>query len=295
MSAEPLSAEIKGRVSAEVTRIRHDKGIAPKLVALLIGDDPISRTYVNLKRADCAQVGIISEIIDLSVLPRAEILSKVEDTVKMLNEDPSVNAIIPQMPFDGKVPEELVFSLLSPDKDVDGLTPFRLGKLMRKEYSLIDSLLPCTPKGIVTLLLHYGVKIDGANVAIIGRSVLVSEPLRKLLQDLNATATCYHTHSREFKERIMDADIAVVATGRPPEMYPSGGFRLFGEMVKEGSVIVSVGSRKDSTTGKTLFDVDTASMKGRAAFLTPNIGGVGAMTRATLVENTLIATILQLG
>ena len=194
MSAEPLSAEIKGRVSAEVTRIRHDKGIAPKLVALLIGDDPISRTYVNLKRADCAQVGIISEVVDLSVLPSAEIRSKVDDTIKRLNEDPSVKAIIPQMPFDGKVPEELVFSLLSPDKDVDGLTPFRLGKLMRKEYSLENSLLPCTPKGIVTLLLHYGVKIEGANVAIIGRSVLVSEPLRKLLQDLNATATCYHTH-----------------------------------------------------------------------------------------------------
>ena len=92
----------------------------------------------------------------------------------------------------------------------------------------------------------------------------------------------------------MDADITVAATGRPPEMYPSGGFRLFGEMVKEGSVIISVGSRKDPTTGRTLFDVDTASMKGRVAFLTPNVGGVGAMTRAMLLENTLIATTLQL-
>ncbi len=293
MSAEPISAEIKRHVAEKVSRLREEKGLTPKLVALLIGLDPISRTYVQLKRADCAQVGIVSEVIDLSSVHPPEAGSQAVATIQRLNKDPAVNAIIPQMPFDGRVAEELVFSALSPDKDVDGLTPLRLGKLMRKEYSFETSLLPCTPKGIVALLQYYGVKIEGAEVAIIGRSTLVGEPLRKMLQDLNATATNYHTFSKKLKEGLLGADIIVAAAGRPPELYGSSGFRLTGEMVKEGSAVVSVGSRKDEKNGKTLFDVDLASLKGRCAFLTPNIGGVGAMTRAMLVQNTLVATNLQ--
>jgi methylenetetrahydrofolate dehydrogenase (NADP+)/methenyltetrahydrofolate cyclohydrolase len=295
LKANPLAEKIKADVSSRVLRIKKEKQITPRLIALLIGRDPVSRVYVRLKQSDCAEVGIDSKVIDLSGIATDEIVESVLKTIERLNSDPSVHGIIPQMPFDGQVSEEQVFEALNPEKDVDGLTPYRLGKLMRKEYSLESSLLPCTPKGIVSLLLYYGVEVEGADALIIGRSSLVSEPLRKMLQDLNATATCVHTRTKGIHEKIRNADIVVAASGRPPEIYGSSGIRVVGDMVKEGSTVVSVGVRQDPQTGKMLFDVDTNSLMGRCSFLTPNIGGVGPMTRLTLLQNTIIAAELQLG
>ena len=293
MRAEPLVSSMKNKISQDVVRLKEERKISPKLVALLIGNDPVSRTYVDLKTKDCEDVGILSEVADLSSLPKEDAAGKVLERISKLNEDPSVNAVIPQMPFDQKVSEEQVFSALSPMKDVDGLTAFRLGKLIRKEYLLEDSILPCTPKGIMLLLKYYKVELSGADVAIIGRSTLVSEPLRKLMQDADGTATCYHTHSKNLSSKIKEADIVVAASGRPPELYGSSGFRLTGEMVKLGCVVVGVGVRRDTQANKMLFDVDTKSMNGICSFLTPNTGGVGAMTRAVLVQNTVIAAKLQ--
>ncbi|MGI0091433.1 MAG: bifunctional 5,10-methylenetetrahydrofolate dehydrogenase/5,10-methenyltetrahydrofolate cyclohydrolase [Nitrososphaerales archaeon] len=295
MSAKRLAAEMKTKIALDVNKIKRETGITPKLVALLIGVDPISRTYVDLKRTDCAEVGISSEVVDLSQLDKGESSGKIIETIRQLNDDRSVNAVIPQMPFSGKVSEELLFSTLSPDKDVDGLTPYRLGKLLRSEYEIESGLLPCTPKGTILLSRHYGVPIEGRDVAIIGRSTLVGEPLRKLFQDMNATATCYHTKTRNVSEKLRHADIVVAAIGRPPELYGKDGFKLGNENVKEGSAVISIGVRKDETSGKMLFDVDTNSLKGRCAFLTPNTGGIGVMTRACLLQNTVNATRIQVG
>ncbi|MHB1908894.1 MAG: bifunctional 5,10-methylenetetrahydrofolate dehydrogenase/5,10-methenyltetrahydrofolate cyclohydrolase [Nitrososphaerales archaeon] len=293
MLAEPLATSMKKVLSEQVLELK-ERGLAPKLVALLIGHDPVSRTYVQLKAKDCEDVGVISNVVDLSQVPKNESRAIILDKVSELNQDPFVSAIIPQMPFDGMVKESDLFSLLSPKKDADGLTPFNLGRLLRREYSVHDSLLPCTPKGIVYLLLHYGVDLKGTDVAIIGRSVLVGESLRKLLQDQEATVTCFHSNSKNMLEKVKQSDIVVVASGRPPELYGSQGFRLSGNMVKEGSVVVGVGVRRDPSANKMLFDVDTKSLKGICSFLTPNTGGVGAMTRVSLVENTIIAARMQL-
>jgi methylenetetrahydrofolate dehydrogenase (NADP+) / methenyltetrahydrofolate cyclohydrolase len=293
MNAEPVVTAKKKEIAARVSAILRESSHAPKLVAMLIGNDPVSRIYVGLKTKDCQDVGIESETLDLSMLPSDSMEAEVLAALERVNEDRSVSAVIPQMPFDGKIREEKVFSILSSKKDVDGLTPFNLGKLMRGEYSLSSSLLPCTPKGIMMLLDHYGVKLDGAEVAIIGRGILVGEPLKKLMQDRNATATCYHTRSKNMSRRIMEADIVVSASGRPPEIFGDKGFRLTGEMVREGSTVVGVGVAKDPTTGKSLFDVDTKSMKGKCSFVAPNTGGVGAMTRLALIENTVIAFLSQ--
>jgi len=287
MSAAPLAASVKQQVSQDAAAIQNEHGIAPKLVALLIGKDPVSRTYVDLKRKDCSEVGILSEVIDVSsdeISP-----GKILETIKQLNEDRTVHAIIPQMPFSGKISEESVFSTLRPDKDVDGLTPFRLGKLIRTEYQLEKSLLPCTPKGITLLCKYYGVPLGGAEVVIVGRGILVGEPLRKLLQDLNATVTCCHTKTRNVRQKIQEADVIVAASGRPPEIYGDRGFRVTGEMVKEGCTVISVGTSRDPASGKMLFDVDSTTLKGKCRFLTPNTGGVGVMTRACLLQNTIIA------
>jgi methylenetetrahydrofolate dehydrogenase (NADP+)/methenyltetrahydrofolate cyclohydrolase len=290
MSASQLAVSVKQTVSKEVMKLKVE-GVTPKLVALLIGKDPVSRTYVDLKKNDCAEVGILSEVRDLSSDEFSS--SDIIETVRELNADPYVHAVIPQMPFDGKVSEELLFSTLSPDKDVDGLTPYNLGKLIRSEYDLDASLLPCTPKGATLLCKYYGVPFEGAEVVIVGRGILVGEPLRKLLQDLNATVTCCHTKTRDLAGKLKSADIIVTASGRPPEMFGDKGFRLTGDMVKQDSTVVSVGVRKDPKTGKMLFDVDLASLKGKCKFLTPNTGGVGVMTRACLLQNTVIAASRQ--
>ncbi len=294
MMAEPAVSVMKKKISEDVFKMKSEYDTTPKLVALLIGNDPVSRTYVDLKARDCAEVGIVSQVIDLSSIPKGESSEKILDEVSKLNHDSSVNALIPQMPFDGKVSEENLFSTLTPLKDVDGLTPFRLGKLMRREYSLDGSILPCTPKGVMLLLKHYKVGIEGADVAIIGRSSLVGEPLRKLMQDADATATCYHTHSKDVASKIKQADIVVSASGKPPEIYGTSGFRLTGDMVRDGAAVVGVGVRRDPQTNKMLFDVDTKSLKGKCSFLTPNTGGVGAMTRAVLLQNTILAARFQL-
>jgi methylenetetrahydrofolate dehydrogenase (NADP+) / methenyltetrahydrofolate cyclohydrolase len=287
MVAAPLASQVKQSVSIETEKLKKEFGIQPKLVALLIGTDPVSRTYVELKKKDCAEVGILSDVIDLSSEEYSG--SDVIGTIKELNDDKSVHAVIPQMPFNGKVSEEKLFSTLSPYKDADGMTPFNLGKLERSEYELVDSLLPCTPKGVVLLCKFYSVPIEGQDVVIIGRSTLVGEPLRKLLQDLNATVTCCHTKTRDVQDRLKNANVVVAASGRPPEMFGSNGFRLTPEMVKEGSTVISVGVRKDPSSGKMLFDVDIPSLKGKSLYLTPNTGGVGVMTRACLLQNTIVA------
>jgi methylenetetrahydrofolate dehydrogenase (NADP+) / methenyltetrahydrofolate cyclohydrolase len=293
MIAKPLAEQMKSAIAARVMDLKRRSGAAPKLVALLIGDDPVSRTYVDLKRKDCEEVGISSEVIDLSNCDKSASQRTIIDKIKELNDDKSVSAVIPQMPFSGKVSEETLFSTLSPVKDADGLTPFRLGKLLRSEYQIEKSLLPCTPKGAILLSRYYKVPMEGSDVAIVGRSTLVGEPLRKLFQDLNATATCYHTKSRGVEEKLRLADIVVAASGRPPELYGSSGFRVVSDTIKEGSTVISVGVRKNEETGKMLFDVDTNALKGKCAFLTPNTGGIGVMTRVCLLQNTIIAAEMQ--
>lgn len=295
MGAKSLAEDMKTKISTEVSQIKKSTRMTPRLVALLIGDDPISRTYVDLKRKDCEEVGIASEVIDLSGLDRGESQKSILEKVKELNDDKNVNAVIPQMPFDGRVSEDNLFSTLSPDKDADGLTPYRLGKLFRGEYRLEEALIPCTPKGTILLSEYYKVPIEGADVAIVGRSTLVGEPLRKLFQDLNATATCYHTKSRGLDKKLRGSDVVVAASGRPPELFGKSGFRLSKEDVKEEAAVISIGVRKDNETGKMLFDVDTGSLRGRCAYLTPNTGGIGVMTRVSLLQNTVIATKIQIG
>lgn len=294
MLAEPVVNKIKGHVSSMVKQLKSKYGITPKLVAVMISNDPASRKYVELKTADCAEVGIISEVINLSGYAKEEMPQKVAKTIRELNDDPTVNAILPQMPFDDVISPETVFSQLSPEKDADGLTSYNLGRLSRKEYTLDDSLIPCTPKGIILLAKHYGVPIEGSEVAIINRSPLVGTPLWKLFLDLHATPTCYHTKSPRLRERVKEADIIVAAVGRHPKIYGDKGFQLTGDMVKKGSAVFSVGQQQDpENPKKMLFDVDEESLEGKCAFLTPNKGGVGPMTRACLLENTLIATLHQ--
>ena len=288
MDAKLLFSEIKERIKSDVETLKKS-GIKPGLAAVVATEDAISHTYVFFKQQDCKEVGINSVMVDLSKTDPSIRESEAIRTLKELNSRKDIHGIITQMPFPDFIDTEKIFDTLSPDKDVDCLTPFGLGKLMRKEYTYDKSLLPCTPRGVVEMLNHYKIGVAGKDVAIIGRSVLVSNPLRKMLEDTDATVTCYHTKSKSLIEKIKQADIVVSAVGRPPEMYEENSFRLTGDMIKDGAVVVGVGVRKDMATDKLYFDVDFDSVNNKASFVTPNIGGVGLMTRAMLLNNTIIA------
>ncbi len=285
MEGKPVHERIMSWARKETDALKKKK-VTPTLAAILTKDDETSKVYVGMKKKDCEMVGIRSEIYEAYKREKDEGYEKrVLALIKQLNEREDVHSILIQLPLSQKLDEEKIFSILSPKKDVDGLTPYNLGKLMRGEYSE-TSMIPCTPKGVVKLLDYYKVPLEGRDAIVIGRSFLVGEPLRKLLQDRDVTATCLHSKTRNIDEVISSADIVVSAVGRPPELY-GNGFRLTSKMLKDDVVVVGVGVRKHS--GKMYFDLDVDDVKKKASKVAPNIGGVGLMTRACLIENTINA------
>lgn len=289
MEAKTVFEAIKDEVRREAEALKQ-RGVTPGLAAILVGEDPTSQMYVSMKQADCGKVGIRSLVYEVYKHPKEVKEKELMSLIEQLNRDEEIHGILVQLPFPDFVNEERVFEALSPGKDVDGLTPHNMGKLMRGEYDPEGSLLPCTPKGVVKLLDHYDVEVKGKDVVIVGRSKLVGEPLRKLLQDKGATVSNLHRRTKNVDEKLLQADIVVCAAGRPPELYQENSFRLTGDMVKGGVVVVGVGVRKDLVQNKLLFDVDFDDVKEKASYITPNTGGVGLMTRAMLLKNAIIAT-----
>ena len=273
MSAQILdgvktAAAIKSELTARVEALKA-RGIHPGLGTLLVGDDPGSRWYVNGKHKDCAEVGIESIRIEL---PEVASQEEIEAAVHQINDDPTCTGYIVQLPLPRGRDENRVLGLIDPSKDADGLHPTNLGWLVLGK----QAPLPCTPAGIVELLRRHDVAIAGAEVCVVGRGVTVGRPLGLLLtrRSENATVTLCHTGTRDLAEHVRQADIVVAAAGVPSI--------IMGDMVKPGAAVLDVGvSRVD---GKIAGDVD-ASVRDVAAWISPNPGGVGPMTRAMLLSN----------
>lgn len=273
MSAQILdgvktAAAIKSELTTRVEALKA-RGIHPGLGTLLVGDDPGSRWYVNGKHKDCAEVGIESIRIEL---PEVASQEEIEAAVHQLNDDPTCTGYIVQLPLPRGRDENRVLGLIDPSKDADGLHPTNLGWLVLGK----QAPLPCTPAGIVELLRRHDVAIAGAEVCVVGRGVTVGRPLGLLLtrRSENATVTLCHTGTRDLAEHVRQADIVVAAAGVPSI--------IMGDMVKPGAAVLDVGvSRVD---GKIAGDVD-ASVRDVAAWISPNPGGVGPMTRAMLLSN----------
>lgn len=262
------AAAIKSELTTRVSALR-ERGVVPGLGTLLVGDDPGSRWYVNGKHKDCAEVGIESIRIELPEIASQE---EIEDAVRQLNEDPACTGYIVQLPLPRGRDENRVLGLIDPAKDADGLHPTNLGWLVLGK----QAPLPCTPAGIVELLRRHDVPIAGAEVCVVGRGITVGRPLGLLLtrRSENATVTLCHTGTRDLAEHVRQADIVVAAAGVPSI--------ITAEMVKPGAAVLDVGvSRVD---GKIAGDVD-ASVREVAAWISPNPGGVGPMTRAMLLSN----------
>lgn len=294
MSAKKLFEESKTEIKQRVNQLKKGN-ITPGLAAIITENDPTAKLYVSLKMRDCLEVGIHSECIEIYNQPpeqREDILIR---TIRKLNIRDDINGILVQKPLPAYVNENRVFNFLDPRKDVDGLTPYNKGILM-SDYDIDKDLLPCTAVGVVKLLDHYEIDVEGMFAVIVGRSDLVGRPLRILLEKKNATVICAHTKTKNKEKLLKKADLVVTAAGRPPELYDTNSFRLTSDLIRNGAVVVNVGVRKSQTDGKLYFDIpnesdaDYQAIQEKAYALSPPLGSTGIMTRRHLIFNTLNAT-----
>lgn len=243
----------------------------PTLVVILVGENPASKIYVNNKKKMAEKIGIHSEVINYPAnITEAELLNKIEE----LNNNKKVTAILVQLPLPKHISKDNVMNKIIPSKDVDGFTPYNFGKLFSGET---PTVYPCTPKGILLLLDEYNIEIEGKHVVIVGRSNIVGKPLSQMMLNKNATVTICHSHTKNLTQITKTADILVSAVGKNI---------IEGEMLKTDCVIVDVGIFKDEN-GKTRGDVDFESASKIASFISPVPGGVGPMTIASLMLNTV--------
>ena len=274
-----VAESVKDRVRAAVLELKKDS-IYPCLATVLVGDDPASSSYVTSKQRDCAEVGIATKDHRLPATLKQDDL---EGLLDVLNNDMSVHGILVQLPLPGHLDEFSAISKISPIKDVDGLSPYNIG-LLSSGRALLK---PCTPSGIMELLDYYKIDVTGSHAVIINRSNLVGKPLYHMFLERNATVTTCHSKTRDLGALCRQADIVVTAVGDRAK------FALTREMVKDGAVVIDVGtSRLD---GKLAGDVDYESVINKASYVTPVPGGVGPMTRAMLLKNTVTAASISKG
>ena len=278
IDGKKISASVKAEVAAGVAALK-ERGIETGLAVVLVGDDPASRVYVNNKKKACALCGIRSFEYTLPAETKEEELLAL---VGQLNADPAVNGILVQLPLPPQIDEQKVIAAIAPEKDVDAFTEGNVGRIMIGDYHF----LPCTPAGCMTLIDSTGVSVDGKNCVVVGRSNIVGKPMAMLLLHRNGTVTICHSHTKNLAEICSQADILVSAVGK-------AGF-ITAPMVKEGAVVIDVGMNRNAE-GKLCGDVDFEAVEKKAGFITPVPGGVGPMTIAMLMRNTLTAAKLQNG
>lgn len=272
ISGKDLSAKMKADMAAEVAELEKKYGRAPHLAVLLVGEDAGSVSYVTGKAKACDAVGIRNTTIRR---PAAATEEEILQVIETLNDDEGVDGILVQLPLPEHIDEDRVIAAIRKEKDVDGFHPLNVAALWMKQ----PCSLPCTPKGIIKLLKASGVELQGKRAVVVGRSNIVGLPVAKLLLDENATVTVTHSRTRNLGEVTRNAEILVVAIGRPKF--------ITGDMVSEGTVVIDVGVNRDPGTGKLCGDVDFAAVDPKASLITPVPGGVGPMTIACLMENTI--------
>lgn len=268
-----LAEKIRADIIKEVAALKASKGIVPKLAVVLVGDDPASQTYVGNKEKGCQAVGIISETIRKPAsIKGGELIS----VVKKLNADPLIHGILVQLPLPHGLDPIVVLNEIDPAKDVDGLHPMNMGKLLRGEE---PPFVSCTPSGIIELMLSTGIAFEGKEAVVVGRSNIVGKPIALLLLQRHCTVTICHSRTANLAEVCQRGDILVASVGKPQIIK--------GDWIKKGAIVIDVGVNR--ADGKLIGDVDFEVAKERASYITPVPGGVGPMTIAMLMKNTLTA------
>lgn len=276
LSGKEVSARIKEELKNEADKLKA-QGIMPGLAVVIVGDDPASRVYVNNKKKACEELGILSEEYALPAETKEEELLALIDK---LNADKKISGILVQLPLPKGIDEEKVINRINPKKDVDAFHPANVGKIMIGNYDFV----PCTPAGVMELIAESGIDISGKECVIVGRSNIVGKPMSMLLLHENGTVTVCHSKTKDLKEVTKRADILVVAVGRPEF--------ITGDMIKEGAVVIDVGINRLENK-KLVGDVEFESAEKVASAITPVPGGVGPMTIAMLMKNTLKAAVIN--
>ncbi|MBI4209326.1 MAG: bifunctional methylenetetrahydrofolate dehydrogenase/methenyltetrahydrofolate cyclohydrolase FolD [Deltaproteobacteria bacterium] len=273
IDGKKIAQEIRNEIAQAVKKLKDQKGIVPGLAAVLVGDNPASQVYVRTKRKACEEAGIYSEEHRLSaIVTEKELLKRIDD----LNANPKIHGILVQLPLPSSISEKIILERVNPRKDVDGFHPLNLGKLFAGE----PIFEPCTPLGIIRLLEHEKVAIQGKEAVIVGRSTIVGKPVAAMLLQRHATVTICHSRTQDLPSVTRRADILVVAIGKASLVK--------GNWIKSGATVIDVGINR--LEDKTLTgDVEFETAKERAGAITPVPGGVGPMTVAMLLHNTLKA------
>ena len=272
LDGKAVSASVTDTLKNKLAHIKSSNQRIPKLVVVLIGDDPASQVYTKRKAKVAQEIGMESELLTFPAnMPEEELLT----LIQTLNEDTTVDGILIQLPLPKHLDSQRILEAVSPQKDVDGFHPYNLGKLLAGDN---PTALPCTPSGMIQILNHYNLSIEGKHAVVVGRSTIVGKPIAQLLLQQNATVTTCHSRTTNLSEITQQADILVVAMGRPNA--------ITAHMVKPGAIILDVGiNRVDD--GRLVGDVDFENVKDVAGYITPVPGGVGPMTIATLMRNTV--------
>ena len=279
IDGKKVSSEVKQSIKERTDALKEAYHITPGLAVVIVGDDPASRVYVNNKKKACEAVGFISEEYALPAETTQEELLALVDT---LNTRENINGILVQLPLPGHLDDKAVIAAINPQKDVDAFHAVNVGKIMLGDYEF----LPCTPAGVMEMLRSYQIPVEGKECVVIGRSNIVGKPMGMLLLHENGTVTICHSRTKNLAEVCRRADILVAAVGIPKFVKA--------DMVKEGAVVIDVGMDRDEN-GKLCGDVDFEAVKDKCSFITPVPGGVGPMTIAMLMQNTLRACKLQNG
>lgn len=275
VSGKDLAASIKARLAEQVKDLMSKYGRRPNLVVILVGDDPGSKSYVAGKTKAANVVGIENSLVTYdATVTQKELLKRIQE----LNSDPLVDGILVQLPLPKHIDEETILNAISRDKDVDGFHQINAADLFQSRIDS-DTVLPCTPHGVIKILESINTEFQGKNVVVLGRSNIVGMPVAKMLLDKNCTVTICHSRTKDIASITSQADILVSAIGRPKFVKEN--------MVKTGATVIDVGTALNPETGKICGDVDFDNVASKAAFITPVPGGVGPMTIACLMENTI--------
>ncbi|MBI2982079.1 MAG: bifunctional methylenetetrahydrofolate dehydrogenase/methenyltetrahydrofolate cyclohydrolase FolD [Deltaproteobacteria bacterium] len=273
IDGKKLAREIRGQIAKEIAELRKKKGIVPGLAAILVGENEGSKIYVRNKEAACKEAGMFAV---QHLLPVTTKESELLTLISKLNNDPKIDGILVQLPLPKGIDEKRILEAVSPEKDVDGFHPLNMGRLLEGR----GSVLPCTPLGVIKILESIDYPIEGKEAVVVGRSKIVGKPVALLLMEQNATVTICHSRTKNLGAQIGRADIVVAAIGQPEA--------ILGSWIKPGAVVIDVGINR-TAGGKVVGDVEFESAKERADWITPVPGGVGPMTIAMLLHNTLEA------
>ena len=277
IDGKSLSKKIKIDIAKETKNLKETSNIVPGLAVIIVGDDPASRAYVGMKSKSCKEVGFYSIVHEM---PNSIAQDEIIDTIKMMNDNPRIDGILVQLPLPSHIDTDKILEVIDPSKDVDGFHAYNVGRLVTG----LDSFVACTPLGVMEMFKEYNISLEGKDVCVVGASNIVGKPMASLLLNANATVTITHIFTKDLSVHTKRADIIVVGVGVPKLIKE--------DMVKNGAIIIDIGINRVED-GSLVGDVDFENVSKKCSYITPVPGGVGPMTIAMLLQNTLKSAIVR--